>query len=225
MTARSIEDQLREEYFALLPEMTRLAEHLRTQIQYSILPITLPITRHLKRHESLVVKARVKDCNSAISKLEKINPNDPLGRRNPGGVFDRDHPELYTLRSLRDMVGIRVLAFPSGRAVEVDALLRTEFSDWKPDHVIENGQQLAFKYNGRHSEFNKDIWCEYQIVSALIGLFWEVEHAAIYKQAPGLKGLGPVMQEQTSAVNYALKAFEDEFERQMRSAESGSFTL
>jgi hypothetical protein len=221
VTTRSIEDQLREEYFALLPEMTRLAEHLKTQIEYSI----LPIARKLKFHKSLVVKARVKDCNSAISKLEKINPNDPLGRRNPGGVFDRDHPELYTLRSLRDMVGIRVLAFPSGRAADVDSLLRTEFLDWKPDHVIEDGQQLAFKYNGKHSEFSKDIWCEYQIMSALIGLFWEVEHAAIYKQVPGLKGLGPLMQEQTSAVNRALKGFEDEFEHQIRSAESGSSTL
>jgi hypothetical protein len=62
-------------------------------------------------------------------------------------------------------------------------------------------------------------------MSTLIGLFWEVEHAAIYKQAPGLKGLSPVMQKQTSAVNHALKAFEDEFERQMRSAESSSSTL
>jgi ppGpp synthetase/RelA/SpoT-type nucleotidyltranferase len=218
---RSIEDQLREEYFALLPEMARLAEHLKTQIQYSI----LPIARKLKLHESLVVKARVKDCNSAISKLEKINPSDPLGGRNPGGVFDRDHPELYTLRSLRDMVGVRVLAFPSGRAAEVDSLLRTEFSDWEPDHVVDNGQQLAFKYNGRHAEFTENLWCEYQIVSALIGLFWEVEHAAIYKQAPGLKGLGPVMQEQTSAVNQALKDFEDEFERQIQASEASRATL
>jgi ppGpp synthetase/RelA/SpoT-type nucleotidyltranferase len=144
VATRSIEDQLREEYFALLPEMTRLAEYLKTQIQYSI----LPIARRLKLHESLVVKARVKDCNSAISKLEKINPNDSLGRRNPGGVFDRDHPELYTLQSLRDLVGVRVLAFPSVRAAEVDSLLRTQFSDWIPDHIVDAGQHLAFKYNG-----------------------------------------------------------------------------
>jgi hypothetical protein len=63
---------------------------------------------------------------------------------------------------------------------------------------------------------------EYQIVSTLIGLFWDVEHAAIYKQSPNLKGLGPVMQEQTSAVNKALKAFEDEFERRLQISESSS---
>jgi hypothetical protein len=215
---RSIEDQLREEYFTLLPEMTRLAEHLKTHIQYSL----LPISRHLKPRENLVVKARVKECSSAISKLEKINPNDPLRRRNPGGVFDRDHPELYTLRSLRDLVGVRVLAFPSGRATEADSVLRAEFSDWIPDPVIDNGQHLAFKYNGKHAEFGENLWCEYQIASTLIGLFWEVEHAAIYKQAPNLKGLAPVMEEQTSAVNQALKAFEDEFERQVLAAESNS---
>jgi hypothetical protein len=90
VTARTIEDQLREQYFALLPELARVAEHLTTQVQYSI----LPIARHLVPHESLAVKTRVKDCNSSIDKLR---------RSNPGGVFDRDHPEIYTLLSLRDL--------------------------------------------------------------------------------------------------------------------------
>lgn len=186
-----------------------MAEHLKTQVQYSI----LPIARLLKPHESLVVKARVKECNSAIDKIR---------RGNPGGVFDRDHPEIYTLLSLRDLVGVRVLAFPSGRAMEVDRLLRAEFPDWVVDPIEDNGLHLGFKYNGRYAESNQDLHCEYQIVSTLIGLFWDVEHAAIYKQAPNLRGLGPVMRNQTSAVYLALKAFEDEFERQIEESESSS---
>jgi hypothetical protein len=212
---RTVEDQLREEYFALLPEMTRLAEHLKTQIQYSI----LPITRQLKNHETLVVKSRVKECNSAIDSLRRRY-------RDHGAIFDPDQSADYTLLSLHDLVGVRVLAFPSRRATEIDLLLRSQFNDWTSDPVIdkETGQQLALKYYGPYAESKIWLNCEYQIVSTLIGLFWEVEHAAIYKPAPHFKGLEPVMREQTSAVNSALKAFEDEFERQIQKSESSSST-
>jgi hypothetical protein len=126
------------------------------------------------------------------------------------------------LLSLRDLVGIRVLTFPPARAIEVDSLLRSQFDKWTPDPVIdkETGQQLAFKYYGPYNGSKIWITCEYQIVSTLIGLFWEVEHAAIYKPSPKFRGLEPVMREQTSAVNNALKAFEDEFERQIEKWES-----
>jgi hypothetical protein len=90
VTERTIDDQLREEYFGLLPEMVRTAEQLKTQIQYSL----LPITRELKSHESIVVKSRVKECTSAIEALRRRYADQ-------GGVFDPDHPENYTLRSLR----------------------------------------------------------------------------------------------------------------------------
>jgi ppGpp synthetase/RelA/SpoT-type nucleotidyltranferase len=206
---RTIDDQLREEYFDLLPEMIKTAEHLKTQIQFSI----LPITRELKSHESVVVKSRVKECTSAIEALRRRYADQ-------GAVFDPDHPENYTLRSLHDLVGIRVLAFPASRALEVDSHLRSQFNDWTSDPVIdkETGQQLAIKYYGTYTASRSWLVCEYQIVSTLIGLFWEVEHAAIYKPAPSLKRLEPVMREQTSAVNSALKAFEDEFERQLKKA-------
>lgn len=136
----------------------------------------------------------------------------------PGAIFDPDRPEIYTLRSLPDLVGIRVLAFPASRANQVDSYLHSQFSDWTSDPVLdkETGQRLAAKYYGTYTESKGWLVCEYQIVSTLIGLFWEVEHAAIYKPAPSLKRLEPVMREQTSAVNSALKAFEDEFERQLK---------
>ncbi len=191
--------------------MVRTAEHLKTQIQYSL----LPITQELKSHETVVVKSRVKECISAI---------EALRRRYPGTIFDPDRPEIYTLRTLHDLVGIRVLVFPASRANQVDSYLRSQFSDWTSDPVIdkETGQQLATKYFGTYTESKSRLICEYQIVSTLIGLFWEVEHAAIYKPAPSLKRLEPVMREQTSAVNSALKAFEDEFERQLQKAGIGS---
>jgi len=217
---RTIEDRLREEYFALLPELTRVAERLKTQIQYAI----LPISTRLKPHENLMVKARVKDCNSAINKLQQYNPTDPQERRNPGGVFDRDRPEIYTLLSLRDLVGIRILAFPSAIATKVDEKLRLRFRGWKSDPIRDkrNKQQLGYKYTGRYPRAGGRIQCEYQIVSTLIGLFWDVEHAAIYKQTPELKRVERIMRKQTSAVNRALKAFEDEFESQI--LKSGSNT-
>lgn len=219
MAARTVEDQLREQYDTLLPELTRVAEHLKTQVQYSI----LPIARKLRHHESLIVKSRVKECNSAINKLQQYNPIDPSLPRNPGGVFDRDRPEIYTLLDLRDLVGVRVLAFPSGIATEVDKLLRSQFPDWTPKPIKdENGEQLAYKYYGQYGGFSQALPCEYQIVSELIGLFWDVEHAAIYKQTPNFKRLERIMREQTSAVYLALKAFEDEFERQIQISESNT---
>lgn len=210
MAARTIEDRLREEYDALLPGLTRVAEHLKTQVQYSL----LPIARKLKHHESLIVKARVKECTSAIDKLR---------RSNPGGVFDRERPEIHTLFDLHDLVGVRVLAFPPAIAAQVDRLLRLQFPDWTPDPIKdEEGEPLAFKYNGQYAESSQQLPCEYQIVSTLIGLFWDIEHTAIYKQAPNLKGLAPVMRQQISDVYRALKAFEDEFERQIRISESST---
>jgi len=205
---RSIEDRLREEYFDLLPKMVRVAQSFTTEIEY----LLRLYRKELAPHESLVVKARVKDCVSAIDKLRQVNPEDPA-ERNPGGVFDRDRPDKYSLRLLRDMVGVRVLVFPSKRGDQVDRALRGKFHSWKSDPKFEDGKRLVYKYNGLRFQDRVPIPCEYQIVSTLVGLFWEVEHSAIYKQSPNLKGLEPLLREQTSAVYTALRLFEDEFER------------
>lgn len=213
MPAREIEDRLREEYFTGVPTLSRVAEHFKTQVQY----LLLTITAGLSSFESVIVKSRVKDCNSAI---------DALRRRSVGGAFDRDSPESYSLFSLKDLVGVRVLAFPSVRVVEVDRLLREHFADWTADDVLdkETGERLAFKYYGLCRAASTTVICEYQVTSLLTGLFWEVEHAAIYKPAPNLKGLtdSPVMQKRTSEVYRALEAFEEEFEAQVRRSENDS---
>jgi hypothetical protein len=209
MPERSIEDRLREEYFDLLPKMVRVAQSFTTEIEY----LLRLFRKELALHESLVVKTRVKDCVSAIDKLRQFNPEYPTAERNPGGVFDRDRPDKYSLLLLRDLVGVRILVFPSKRAEQVDKALCGKFRSWEFDPKFDGGNQLVYKYNGLRFHDRVPIPCEYQIASTLIGLFWEVEHSAIYKQSPSLKGLAPLLKDQTSAVYEALKSFETEFER------------
>jgi hypothetical protein len=58
----------------------------------------------------------------------------------------------------------------------------------------------------------------------LTGLFWEIEHDAIYKPDPELKGVAESleMRERTGDVLKALQRFEDEFERLLREKESST---
>jgi hypothetical protein len=199
---RTVEDRLREEYFQLLPEIRRVAGHLESQINYHL----LRIVNALEEHEQLVVKSRIKECDSAVDALRRR-------RGQEGASFDNDQPNLYTLANLNDLAGVRILVFPRRRILEVDRALREIFGSWISDPVVVGGEVLALKYYG-FSEASERIRGEYQIVSMLTGLFWEVEHSAIYKPAPRLKGvvqhLG--MQERTKEVLEALKAFEDQFE-------------
>lgn len=58
---------------------------------------------------------------------------------------------------------------------------------------------------------------ELQVVSLLVGLFWEVEHSAIYKPTPRLRGVAKslAMRTRTVAVLSALREFEQEFSQQL----------
>jgi hypothetical protein len=216
MPERTIPDRLREEYFDLLPEISLVAEELKARIQF----YTLEIAQDLDKHEDLIVKTRIKECESAILALEKDVVAADLSGEGSGqpdrlGTFNPDTPEAYSLTTLRDLAGVRVLAFPPRRLKEIDNELRKHFHDWTSKPFKDIGEQIAFKYYGLCPKSSSRVQGEYQIVSMLTGLFWEVEHTAIYKQTPSLKGLAPVMKDQTSAVNRALKEFEDEFERQV----------
>jgi hypothetical protein len=207
MEKRTIEDRLREEYFQLLPDIRRVAEHVETEVRYCV----LPIRGTLDMYERLVVTSRIKDCESAL---------DSLRRRQEGATFDRDHATLYTLTSLNDLAGVRVLAFPRGRLTEVDQALRERFPDWQADPVpgfVESDQPLAFKYHG-YCQASTQVRGEFQIVSMLTGLFWQVEHSAIYKPDPKLRGVARslVMQQRTREVLDTLRAFEEEFENLLR---------
>jgi hypothetical protein len=95
----------------------------------------------------------------------------------------------------------------------VDKKLSELFSSWTADPVTADGRVLAMKYHG-YSDASDQVQGEYQIVSMLTGLFWEVEHSAIYKPAPRLRGVAQhfAMKQRTNQVLEALKAFEDQFE-------------
>jgi ppGpp synthetase/RelA/SpoT-type nucleotidyltranferase len=208
MAERSVEDQLRQEYFELLPEIRRVVEHLEAEVRHCVLPISLT----LDEYERLVVTSRIKECESAL---------DALRRRQEGATFDRDRPELYTLTSLNDLAGVRVLAFPRSRLREIDQQLRGRFPSWEQDAVpgsYANDEPLAFKCCG-YCEASQKVRGEFQVVSMLTGLFWEVEHSAIYKPTPRLKGIAGHyrMQARTLEVYKALQAFEEEFENLIRS--------
>lgn len=200
MANRTVPDLLREEYFSLLPQIRRVAEHLEAEVRYHL----LPVARSLNHYEQVVVKARVKDCESAIATLQ---------RKQEGEAFDDDKAESYSLISLKDLAALRVLIFPRTRLQEVDRLLRRQFPEWHPDHVVQDNQVLALKYSG-YCRNEDRIKAEYQVVPVLTGLFWEIEHSALYKPAPELRGVvsSPEMEARRAAVLSALQAFETEFE-------------
>jgi len=197
---RTVEDRLREEYFDLLPDIRRVTEQLETEIRYTL----LVVSRHLRRHERLVVTSRVKDCESAIRKLR---------RRQEGRSFEAEPPERYSLSALNDLAGVRVLVFPRGRISEIDLALHSVFEDWEPDPIQEDGGLLAYKYRG-YTRASPTVKGEYQIMSILTGLFWDVEHSAMYKPEPRLAGIARHigMMQRTTEVLQALKAFEEQFE-------------
>jgi ppGpp synthetase/RelA/SpoT-type nucleotidyltranferase len=198
---RAIEDRLRAEYFALLPDIRRVAEHLEAEIKYFL----LPIRRKIDRYERVVVTSRVKDCDSALEKLR---------RRQEGATFDTEQPTLYTLRDLSDLAGVRVLAFPSSRFAEVDEQIRNRFESWEVSVLGEDDLPLGLQYSGYCRKASDRVRGEIQIVPMLIGLFWEVEHSAIYKPSAELKRVAshPEIRRCASEVYKALKAFDQQFE-------------
>jgi ppGpp synthetase/RelA/SpoT-type nucleotidyltranferase len=201
MVERTVEDRLREQYFGLLPDIRRVAEELETEIRYSL----RPISRELRKHERLVISSRIKECESAV---------DALRRRQEGRTFDPDRPERYVLESLKDLAGVRVSVFPRRRCREADQALQEIFAKWEADHVFDgNGELVAAKYHG-YCQASDRVRGEYQVLPLSTALFWDIEHATIYKPTPNLKGvaLHPRMQERTDQVMAALKAFEEEFE-------------
>lgn len=207
MAEQTVDDRLRAEYFQLLPVAERVVEELETEVRHCLLPLSLK----LDRYERLVVTSRIKDCESALNALR---------RRQEARTFDLGRIDSYTLTALPDLVGVRVLVFPRSRWIEADGALRQRFPSWVPDPVPaddESGEPLAFKYHG-YCSASTLLRGELQIVPMLIGMFWQVEHSAIYKPSPQLKGVvqSLEMQQRTKAVIQALKAFEEEFEGLVR---------
>jgi len=206
MSNRTIEDRLREEYFDLLPEIRRVLWQLEAEVRFH----TLEILHDLRDPEQLIVKSRVKDCESALSSLVRRRGrrlSDGEGRR-----FDPETPEEYSLLSLEDLAGVRVLVFPNRRLNEIDRALRGHFQDWESKPILDKGKVvLAPKYYGGFPRASPSVRGEYQIVPMLLGLFWEVEHSAMYKVRAVANS--KEMQDRRTDVERALARFEDGVER------------
>lgn len=207
---RTVEDRLRSEYADLLPALHRTRVAVETEVQHILLPATLS----LDPYERIIVRARVKECESAV---------DSLRRRQDFGLFDTDHPDKYSLTSLPDLVGIRVLTFPHRRLVQVSDALLPRIADWVadpvPDERPDHHRPIALKYTGQWNASDR-FRSEIQVVSLLIGLFWEAEHPAIYKPTPNLRGIAKSieMRQRSAAVITALQDFELEFGRLIEAA-------
>jgi len=203
--SRSVEDLLRAEYFRLLPDARRALLETETRVRSALLDTSLA----LQPFERLVVTARIKECENAINSLR---------RRQPLGLFDSDQAAEYSLSALRDLAAVRVMAFPKRRVDETHGILQSILAGWTSDPipaVEESGVPLAYKYFGK---WNSDapITAEVQIVGLLIGLFWEVEHSAIYKPNPSLQGVRTdVVIQSRDDVLTALQRFEAEFANAM----------
>ncbi len=207
---RTAEDRLRAEYFELLPAMQRTLVALDSDVRHLLLPIIIS----LNQYEQVRVVSRLKECESAV---------DSIRRKQEARVFDPEKYESYSLTTLRDLVGIRVLVFPSHRIAEIRSALLPLLLDWSSDPVpgiAPHDEPIALKFYGRCASASTSITGELQIVSSLIGSFWEVEHSALYKTSPNLQGVmgSPSMKDHQRAVLIALREFESEFERLVREA-------
>ncbi|MGB8260164.1 MAG: hypothetical protein WCE75_07425 [Terracidiphilus sp.] len=211
MPERKIEDRLREEYFDLLPEIRRVLWQLETEIRFR----TLPILHSLRPHEQLVIRSRIKDCESALRRIVRQPVGTTPGQRTEGGEFVSDRPEEYSIRNLPDLAGVRVLVFPNERLIEVDRVLRPHFQNWTCKPVKdESGAILAPKYFGHCDGASEKILGEYQIAPMLLGLFWEVEHPAMYKFRAVARF--KMMRERRANVERALSEFETGLEGFLR---------
>lgn len=180
--------------------MRRTLTAVETEVAYLLLGTTL----ELNSYERILVRGRIKECESAIASLR---------RRQEGTVFDEKSPGKYTLTSLPDLVAVRVLAFPRRRLDEAERILRPRIQGWTVDPVPGGtGEPIALKYHG-YWKVGDRIRAEIQIVPLLIGLFWEVEHDAIYKPDETLRAAvrADAMKACITDVLEALRRFEEQF--------------
>jgi ppGpp synthetase/RelA/SpoT-type nucleotidyltranferase len=200
MNPRTPEDHLREEYVSLLPHLRLAAEELEAEVHY----VLTPLIARWESHERILVKSRVKECESAIASLR---------RRHELWFFEKE--PTGSLRMLNDLVGVRVLAFPKARVLDIDEALRDRLWDWVADPVPPipgTANSLALKYHG-YCKTHSNVRAEIQLMSMLVGMYWEVEHGTLYKPGDKLKGLEASLQMHScnKEVLRAMQAFEDQF--------------
>jgi len=203
LNEKKTEDDLREDYFRLLPLMRRMEFLLESQIRWHLKSIIYD----LEPYQRIEIRSRIKDCDRAISSL----------RRRREGIFDP--AQKYSLAELKDLVGFRILVFPESLISTVNKIVTEKFSSLKSDPVLKKGNPediIALKYHGYINEHDK-FQSEIQIVSMLIGLFWEVEHFTLYKQDPSFKGvISEDLKNQNDKILDALEEYSILFESTLR---------
>jgi ppGpp synthetase/RelA/SpoT-type nucleotidyltranferase len=199
MSARTVEDGLREEYFALLPDIRRTLEILNAEVRC----LLVPVIETLESGERVHIESRVKECESAIAALR---------RRQELRQFEES--EHYSLTALKDLAGLRILAFPDDLLHRIDTRIRGRFPGWIVDPVRLtrcSADQLAQKCHG-YCRATSRIRAEIQVVPMLVGLFWTVEHSALYKpKRPFRVERMEELNARHDEVIRALQAFEREF--------------
>jgi len=198
------EEYLREEYFRLLPDIRKILEEMEAKINYAL----VSIKKKLKNHERIEIQSRVKDCESAINAFLRMKREE--GRKNFLGL-----DEEYSLLELKDLAGIRVLVFPKRLMKKVDKQILNIFRDWNYDPITRDdpSEIIVDKYFG-YIDPKIKIYGEYQIVPMLVGLFWHVEHAVLYKPEPELKFITSKLsfRQKREAIYDAFDEFEKGFE-------------
>ena len=196
---RPVEDSLREEYFRLLPRMSKIAYSLETRIRYAL----IATVERLEPFERVDIRSRIKGFESAYNKL-RVKHED----------FSEKTPEKYSLCELKDIVGVRILVFPRRLVSVVNDNLNNSDIGFFTEDPFESDEELtsAKKYYGK-PDIQTNIYAEYQIVPMLIGNFWEVEHDTFYKPTPALRAAGMLMHDSVINVYRSLNAFEDQLDK------------
>lgn len=201
---KSIINTLRDEYYNILPSL----EAANTQINLEISCLLKVIICDLKPHQRIRVITRIKECESAINALR---------RRKESRTFESNGD--YSLKTLPDLVGARILYFSNDIRTEIDTKLKNHFKGWAENpikiKVSENNSIDIMKYYGKFDkyEFNS----EYQIVPMLISSFWDIEHALLYKPHPNHKSIknSVFMKVKYNKVIKSLYEFEAEFNTEL----------
>lgn len=211
MKKATTEDRLRQEYFDLLPELIKIQKLIEAKIKWYLKDT---IYNLYKKHQQIEIESRVKDCDSAIETLRR--------RQKQTHRFDENKSDSYTLTALTDLVGLRILVFPPSLIQPVSKVITSKFNAWKPDHtkidkkVGKKNKKITIckKYRGIVNR-KLDIKCEIQIISMLIGAFWDIEHFVLYKPDPTYKGIKEdlTMRRLNNDVLIKLDEFEATFER------------
>lgn len=205
----NVKNNLRLENYKLLPQMRELNKILSLELTCTLKDLNL----QLNLPERIEVVTRIKECDSAINSLRRrqVGSNGEVEGGSEGG-FDTD--KSYSLMSPRDFVGARVLYFPSKLQDRIITKIKdnNKFKDWTSDPVKDSKTVIAEKYFGKIKNF--EIYCEYQVVSMLIGGFWDVEHSAYYKSGLKISNRNLALKDAYNKVMKSLREFEDTFEKE-----------